>query len=184
VSWYEQPGPSPGPPVAYPEQQPPVPAPAPQSPERRPSFSSLLPPPEFWVAAAGVILLLAGSVAPWATIAAGTFSRDVSGLRGNGPGVLTLVIGVTSGVLLCVWLFERGVALPAVAAIVACAAGVVAIVHVADPGLGSTIPPSLDVEPAWGAWAVLAGSVLLGAGAAAMAVRTGTRAQSASHRPS
>jgi hypothetical protein len=167
---------------AYLEQQPPVPAaaPPPATAQTEPPVSSLLPPPEFWVAAVAMVVLLAGSVAPWVTIEASgfgqTFSRDVSGLRGDAPGVLTLLAGVTAGVLLCVWLFERAVLLPAVAVFFGCVAAVVAIDHVSDPASGARVPAFLEVKAAWGAWAALVGAVVLVLAAAVMTVRTRTRA--------
>jgi hypothetical protein len=100
----------------------------------------------------------------------------VSGLHGNAPGVLTLLVAVTAGVLLCVWLFERAVLLAAVAALIACAAAVVALVRLADPAAGADVPDFLEVNAAWGAWTALAGAVVLALAAAVLAVRTRPRA--------
>lgn len=136
------------------------------------------PPPEYWVAAVAVIGLLAGSVAPWVTIEANAFgesvTRDVGGVRGDGPGVLPLLAGITAGAFLLVWLFARVRGLAIVAAGLALAAAAVAIEHLGNPGSGAEVPQPLDLRAGWGAWVTLLASLVAAAGAAVLAVRTRT----------
>lgn len=195
MSWYEQPGSAP--PGWYPDPSghgqrwwdgsrwtehyvvprpvgPPPPAlqqPATPSPTAR----DIWPPPEFWVASVALVTLLAGSVGPWVTLSAESIVRHVGGLRGDAPGVLTLLAGVTAGVLLCVWLFQRVPSLAVAAALMGVVATVVAIQHVADPASGADVPDIVDVSAAWGVWACLVASLVLVTAATSMTVRTRTR---------
>ena len=158
--------------------------PAQQAPQLAPQppaapVADVLPPTEFWVAFVAIVLLAAGSVAPWVTLQVDGFgdslNRDVGGLRGDGPGVLTLLSAVTAGILVCLWLFERAVLMPAAAVIVALVAVVVAALHIADPAGDTDVPASVDVGVGWGSWVALVAALTLAAACAVMAVRSRTR---------
>ena len=175
--WTEEHAPA-APAVMVPQPPPPARHPQPVAPPA----SSLLPPVEFWVAFVSIVLLAAGSVAPWVTLEIGGFgdsaAREVSGLRGDAPGVLTLLAAVTAGTLVCAWLFERNVLLPAAAAPAALVATAVAVLHLADPAGDTEVPAQVAVGPGWGAWVALVAAIALTAATVGLAVRARTQSGS------
>ena len=164
---------APAAPVAPPAPVAPVAAPAPSAAgQARPL------PPEFWAVPVAALLLLVGSLGTWVTIKVTGFgqtvTRDVSGVGGDAPGVLTLLGAILAGLLLTAWAFERHVLLPAAAAVIGAVSTLIAISHLVNPEGATRVPDVVDLGAGWGVWVASVASITLTAAATALAVRTRT----------
>lgn len=116
--------------------------------------------PALWWALGAAALMVVGGLGPWAT-ALGVV--DVSGTKGD--GWIAIFLGALAAAVL--W-FAKGKAGPVVALIAGAIGLLVAIIDFADiSSLGEL------VDPAWGIFAVIAGSVALGVAAIVLLARPG-----------
>jgi len=137
------------------------------------------PPPVFWAVPAAVLALIVGSIGSWVTVevsAFGTgFSQSLGGLDEGGDGWLTLLAAVIAGALLAIWVFERSVVLPVVAAVISGVATLIALYHLADPSTGEDLPAVVDINPGWGVWVAFLSALGLTSAAVAIAFVSGPR---------
>ena len=124
-------------------------------------------------------VMFVGSVAPWVTVEYTGFgqslSRSFDGLDAGGS--LALIASVTSAVVLTIWVFERVVLLPVVAAVIGAAGALYALYRALNPDPPVEVPAvgALDVSAGWGPWAAFAGGLAMCAVAVVLALTTPRR---------
>ena len=159
------------PPAAYVPHQP-APAPVDEPPPAEPLDRSGPPSPPalFWALPALVVAMIAGAAGTWVTVGVGgETSATLGGLEDGGDGWLVVLAALIAAIVLAVWVFERVVLLPVVAAVTALAAAAMALYHGADPAIGYAVSEGVEVRAGWGVWVALAASLGLAAVAAALA---------------
>ena len=117
------------------------------------------------------IVIIVGSVLPWATVSLGDLSESVGGM--DGDGAITLVLGLLLGAF-AVYAYLRGAprGLAWAAAVVAAIVAVVAIIDIADvSSLSGDLGDLADVSVGFGLWLVLIGGIAGTILAAALALR-------------
>jgi hypothetical protein len=133
---------------------------APPAPIARPTLLTRDRSPAFWWALVAALVMVIGGFGPWAT----AFNViDVSGTRGDG----WIVIGAAAIAAGLLWVSPRGAG-PILAVLAGVGGLIVGVIDFNDIASRSAL-----VHPAWGIYAVIAGSGALGIASVAMLVSQG-----------
>ena len=115
--------------------------------------------PKF-IALAGGIAIIAGSLMPWATVNAGLFSVSKTGT--DGDGIITLIIGVLIVLAALIASEAPGARGSTIAGILCLIAGVVAVIDIADVSrlAGEFSNPIASISIGTGLYVVGVGAVI------------------------
>jgi len=133
-------------------------------------------PPVFWGLPLVLLLLLIGSIGPWATLDIEILGQSESETEGGleSDGVIILILTLISAALLAAWFFTRKIWAPIVMAVLGALALLICIVDVAD--VNDKADTSLgDISVGWGLWLSLIASIGLLALSVLLAVLSGRR---------